>query len=159
MGTKTYRVRRKVAYGECDFAGVAYWPAVMSWLMDAKMEWFDDDALGLGYPYRKLLEEDRVGFYTLRVNSIDFQRPLLLRREYEVRLEVKYRESYYLRLEFTIHDADGAVCVIADLTLVCAQILDRVDEEHHPHKMPIPPHIAHRIDRFQHGDTASWQEN
>ncbi len=64
-------VERRVPFGHCDPAQVAYYPRFFEWFHDA-FEAFFEPALGL--PYAKVLSELGVGFPAVQVQC-EYQRP------------------------------------------------------------------------------------
>ena len=95
-----YRNARVVRFGECDPAGVVYYPIFFQWFHDAMEDWF---AHRLGVPYAEVLKE--LGFPAARTEA-DFVRPCRLGDAITVSVEVeKLGSRLFERIEgdhFTI---------------------------------------------------------
>src|SRR5438093_5364199 len=68
----TYRTRIKVRFGDIDHAGIAYYPNLYHYCHVAFEEFFEE-FVGVSYP--RLIEEEGIGFPTVRVESY-FRRPI-----------------------------------------------------------------------------------
>ncbi|MCK6479663.1 MAG: acyl-CoA thioesterase [Planctomycetaceae bacterium] len=62
----------RVRFGDVDRAGIAYYPRIFHWFHVAFEEWFE---AGTGIPYRALIEDRRVGFPAVKVET-EFLSPL-----------------------------------------------------------------------------------
>ena len=67
-----YRTEIQVRFGDVDKAGIVYYPVIFHYLHVAQEEFFDGY---VGVPYHRLIEEERLGFPTVR-DSTDFYKPL-----------------------------------------------------------------------------------
>src|SRR5438093_10517248 len=68
----TYRTRIKVRFGDIDHAGIAYYPNLYHYCHVAFEEFFEEF---VGTPYPRMIENERIGFPTVRVESY-FRRPI-----------------------------------------------------------------------------------
>ena len=67
-----YRTEIQVRFGDVDKAGIVYYPVIFHYLHIAQEDFFADY---VGVPYHRLIEEERLGFPTVR-DSTDFHKPL-----------------------------------------------------------------------------------
>jgi 4-hydroxybenzoyl-CoA thioesterase len=67
-----YTTRVKVRFGDIDHAGIAYYPNLYHYCHVAFEEFFEEH---VGIPYPELIEKERIGFPTVRVESY-FRRPI-----------------------------------------------------------------------------------
>lgn len=62
----TYRTRLRYRFGDIDDAGIAYYPKLLHYFHCAFEDWWSD---GLGYPYAKLMHEDKLGLPTVKLEA------------------------------------------------------------------------------------------
>ena len=78
--TKRYRYR----FGDIDFAGIAYYPALLHYFHCAFEDWWAD---GLGVPYPQVFADDRFGLPAVNL-QVDFFRPIRFGDEPDISLGV-----------------------------------------------------------------------
>ena len=90
-----FRQSRVVRFGECDPAGVAYYPEFFNWFHQAMEACFEDY---LGVPYAEMIET--IGFPAVQT-SAEFRTPLPVgsRIDIEVRVERLGRSSIEWRFD------------------------------------------------------------
>lgn len=67
-----FKTQVKVRFGDVDHAGIAYYPNLYHYSHVAFEEFFEQF---VGIPYPRVIEEERIGFPTVRVESY-FRRPI-----------------------------------------------------------------------------------
>lgn len=80
----TFTTKIKVRFGDVDRAGIAYYPNLYHFCHVAFEEFFEH-FVGISYP--KLIEEENLGFPTVRVESY-FRRPVKYGDTLEVRVGI-----------------------------------------------------------------------
>lgn len=115
-----FRTSIPVRFGDVDHAGIVYYPQFYIYFHEAFEDCFNDS----GLPYAELLDRDRVGFPTVRVET-DFKQPLRYGDSLDVELTITRvgNRSATLRYEGFRH-RDGLLCVVALITVACID-LDR----------------------------------
>ncbi|MDU8926738.1 thioesterase family protein [Alisedimentitalea sp. MJ-SS2] len=68
--TKSFTTTRILRFGDCDISGTAYFPSYLNILNGVNEEFWED----LGYPWHKIIWEDRWGTPTVHIRS-DFSSP------------------------------------------------------------------------------------
>lgn len=69
--SSTYRTTIRVRFGDEDHARIVYFPRFLHFFHCAFEDFFDDN----GFEYRRMLDEDHVGWPAVRVET-DFRSPL-----------------------------------------------------------------------------------
>jgi 4-hydroxybenzoyl-CoA thioesterase len=139
----THRHRVTVRFGDCDPAGVVYFPRFFDWFHQAMETWFGD---ALGVPYAEVIGQRKLGFPAVHTEA-DFRQPCRLGEELAVELQVTEVKRTSIRLAYTIRGweddsirATGAtVCVAVDLVPGSAQPLRTV---------AFPADLRSRIEAF-----------
>lgn len=108
-----FECRRTVRFGECDPAGVVYYPTYFHWFHESMEVWFEQ---GLGHPYAEILTQ--MGFPAVSVEC-QFRRPLAVGAEVIVELAVQSlgRSSMTLGLQF--FNAQRELCAFGTVKTVC----------------------------------------
>jgi 4-hydroxybenzoyl-CoA thioesterase len=78
--TSTFQVR----FGDCDRAGIAYYPRIFHYIHVAMEDFF---ANRIGIPYHRLVNEERIGFPTVK-SSTEFYKPLRFGDMIDIRVEI-----------------------------------------------------------------------
>jgi 4-hydroxybenzoyl-CoA thioesterase len=105
---------RVVRFGECDPAGVVYYPVFFHWFHEAMEHWFET---AVGVPYAEVLQQ--TGFPAVRTEA-DFKQPCRLGERLHVRVAVERMGGRSLSLGFTIAGAeDGAIRATGKTICVC----------------------------------------
>ena len=97
----------RVRFGDCDPAGLVYYPVIFHYCHVAMEEFF---AARYGVPYAQLMRDERVGFPTVNVRA-EFFAPLVYGDEAEIAVAVERvgRSSVTLRYEVR-RAGDGTLC-------------------------------------------------
>ena len=76
--------RHRVRFGECDPAGIVYFPRFFDWFHQAMETWFDS---ALGIPYAHCIDVQRMGFPAVHTEA-DYLAPCKLGDDLEIQLTV-----------------------------------------------------------------------
>lgn len=106
-----YRVT--VRFGDCDPAGIVYFPVIFDWMHQAMEDWFDR---GLGVPYATVIGERRIGFPAVH-SEADFHAPCRLGETLEIALSVGRIGRTSLQLDYAVADRATARTVVAVVDL------------------------------------------
>ncbi len=136
MFTTPYQVR----FSDIDNAGIFYYPRFFHAFHVAFEQFWEQQAKR---PYHVLLNEDRLGFPTVRLEA-DFTKPIAFGAPMEIRLGLKRmgRSSLVFRYEMA-HRETGDIHAAADITTVLVdmdsfkgiEVPDRIKEMLEPLKM------------------------
>lgn len=94
-----------VRFADCDPVGFVYYPRVLHYCHVCMEEFFADRC---GITYQKLLDEERIGFATVKIEAEYFV-PLLYGDTAEVELEVTDLGRSSARFNYSIKRADDSV--------------------------------------------------
>lgn len=116
MGVHVHRI--EVRFGDCDPAGIVYFPRFFAMFHDAMESWF---AAGLGIAYASVVTGRKLGFPAVHTES-DFRRPCALGDTIGVELRVTALGRSSIVLGYTVRGAGGdlrltgaTTCVVMDL--------------------------------------------
>ena len=104
---------RTVRFGECDPAGVVYYPVFFNWFHEAMEQWFEQE---LGQSYAAVVKQ--VGFPAAET-SAQFVRPIALGEEIVVRLQVARIGKSSLLLRFSVLGQGRIEKAIGEVRCVC----------------------------------------
>ncbi len=152
VAANQFRYLYKVKWGDCDPAGLVYYPRFFGLFHDTMEAWFDQ---GLRTPYREMILGRRLGLPSVHVEA-DFRVPCQFGDDLEVRLALVKLGSSSLTLDYrVVSSADGGaesldnqerlsgrtVCVLMDL-----------DPNRRTYRtaVPLPPDLRARIEEFAH---------
>ena len=110
---KVFRHRRTVRFGECDPAGVVYYPVFFNWFHEAMEAWFEE---GLGTPYAKATRS--VGF-PARSADAGFQAPCRMGDRISVLLSLSKLGRSSINLSLRIEGEDGSLRATGTVSCVC----------------------------------------
>jgi len=124
-----------VRFGQCDPAGIVYYPQYMVMLNTLVEDWFDRD---LRIPYAGFIAERRLGLPTVRL-EVDFTAVSRLgdRLVQTLRLLRLGRSSLHVGFEF---HGQGQLRLRAKQVLVCTSL-----EDHRPRALPEDVRDAMRL--------------
>ena len=131
----SYEREETVRFGQCDPAGIVYYPQYMVMLNTLVEEWFDR---GLRIPYAELVMGRRVGLPTVRL-EVDFTAVSRLGERLLQRLRLLHlgRSSLHVGFEFL---GGGELRLRAKQVLVCTSL-----EDHRPRALPDDVREAMRL--------------
>jgi 4-hydroxybenzoyl-CoA thioesterase len=103
----TFSTRIRVRFGDCDPAGLVYYPTIFHYCHVAMEEFF---AARCGTAYDRLMREERVGFATVNVQA-EFFAPLVYGDEAEVGVSVARVGRSSVTFVYEVKRAgDGTLC-------------------------------------------------
>lgn len=116
MGVHVHRI--EVRFGDCDPAGIVYFPRFFGFFHDAMETWFADK---LGLAYASVVAGRRLGFPAVHTEA-DFRSPCALGDRIAVELRVASVGRSSIGLGYTVRGEGGDVrltgattCVVMDL--------------------------------------------
>ena len=101
-----------VRFGECDPAGVVYYPVFFTWFHEAMEAWFEE---ALDRPYADVIKT--VGFPAVKTDA-QFKRPCHVGDEVFVNLSLSALERSSITLQFRIIDAREQLRATGSVTCV-----------------------------------------
>jgi 4-hydroxybenzoyl-CoA thioesterase len=110
-----------VRFADCDPVGFVYYPRVLHYCHVCMEEFF---AQCCGITYQKLLDEERIGFATVKIEAEYFV-PLLYGDTAEVELEVTDLGRSSARFNYSIKRADDSVLCAQSSQIQVAMDIDK----------------------------------
>jgi YbgC/YbaW family acyl-CoA thioester hydrolase len=105
-----FSTRITVRFGDCDPAGLVYYPVIFHYCHIAMEEFFEARC---SVPYHKLMEDERIGFPTVNT-SAEFFAPLVYGDEAEIEVSVKAVGKSSVTFEYQVRRAsDLLLCARA----------------------------------------------
>jgi 4-hydroxybenzoyl-CoA thioesterase len=95
----------KVRFGDCDPAGLVYYPVIFHYCHIAMEDFFAERC---GIPYHKLMMDERIGFPTVNTQA-EFFVPLVYGDEAEIEVTVVRLGQSSATFEYSIRRAQDAV--------------------------------------------------
>ena len=108
--------RRVVRFGECDPAGVAYYPVFFDWFHQAMEVCFEER---LGVSYANIIQH--TGFPAVHT-SADFHRPLAVGRHIDVVVGIERLGRSSIEWRFDIQTEKGTVAAVGRVKTVCIAV-------------------------------------
>ena len=132
-----FSARISVRFGDCDPAGLVYYPALFHYCHAAMEEFF---AGRCGTSYARLMKERRLGFPTVSVRA-EFSAPLVYGDEAEVEVWVSRVGTSSADFEYRLRRAaDGRACASATLIQVAMNLDER-------RAVPVPEDLRRAFER------------
>lgn len=128
----------RARFGDCDPAGIVYFPVIHDWFHQAMEAWFDD---GLGVPYRAMIEDRRVGLPAVH-SEADFRAPCRLGDLLAVGLSVDRIGERSIDLVYALTGEAPDDIRATGRTVVCTVDLDTMEA------VPVPDDLRERMIRF-----------
>lgn len=110
-----------VRFADCDPVGFVYYPRVLHYCHVCMEEFFAERC---GITYQKLLDEERIGFATVKIEAEYFV-PLLYGDTAEVELEVTDLGRSSARFNYSIKRADDSVLCAQSSQIQVAMDIDK----------------------------------
>jgi 4-hydroxybenzoyl-CoA thioesterase len=129
-----------VRFGDCDPAGVVYFPRFFDWFHQAMESWFDQ---ALGLPYSEVLQ--RYGFPAVHTEA-DFIKPCSMGERIRVLLRVGKVGASSFRLDFEVMGPTDDARVRGHTVVAMIGVL--ADESDHFRPVRIPVELRDRIQSF-----------
>jgi 4-hydroxybenzoyl-CoA thioesterase len=143
----------EVRFGDCDPAGIIYFPRFFALFHDAMETWFP---ARLGLRYAELVVGRKIGFPAVHTEA-DFKAPCALGDAIGVELRVARLGRSAIDLRYVVRGADGdarvtgaTTCVVMDLDPASAG---------YRRALPIPEELRARIERFMAADDEAVPED
>ncbi len=134
-----------VRFGDCDPAGLVYYPVLFHYCHAAMEEYF---AARCGVTYPRLLAERRLGFPTVNVRA-EFFAPLVYGDVAEVEVRPSSIGRSSVTFEYRLRRAsDKTLCAAA----THVQVLMNLDE---CRAVPLPADLRQAFEQDSHSDTPS----
>lgn len=103
----SFKTRITVRFGDCDPAGLVYYPVIFHFCHVAMEEFF---AARCGVRYHELMRDERIGFPTVNVQA-EFFAPLVYGDEAEIEVSVSGMRRSSVTFVYSIRRAsDHALC-------------------------------------------------
>jgi 4-hydroxybenzoyl-CoA thioesterase len=113
---QVFKTQRKVRFGECDPAGVVYYPTYFNWFHQTMEIWFEE---ALGIPYVEILKE--YGFPAVET-SASYRAPVLMGEVVDILLTIERLGSSSIRFQIVVMGAEQKVRTIGMVQTVCIPI-------------------------------------
>lgn len=114
-----YRTKMRVRFGDIDHAGMLYYPRFFHYFHVALEEFFDEL---VGVSYDRLLNEDRIGFPTVKVVT-EFLLPVAYGDVLELALETRRVGNTSATFGYTVYQAGTSlVCARSEQIVVCVDM-------------------------------------
>lgn len=150
-GVHIHRV--DVRFGDCDPAGIVYFPRFFHLFHEAMETWF---AAGLGLSYAQLIVGRKLGFPAVHTEA-DFNAPCALGEAIAVELRVARLGRSSIGLDYVVRGIDGVLrltgastCVVMDLDPTSPSFRRAV---------ALPDDLRARIEHFMAGDSAVSEDS
>ena len=116
-----FSTRIIVRFADCDPVGFVYYPRVLHYCHVCMEEFFAERC---GITYQKLLDEERIGFATVKI-EVEYFVPLLYGDTAEVELEVTDLGRSSARFNYSIKRADDSVLCAQSSQIQVAMDIDK----------------------------------
>jgi 4-hydroxybenzoyl-CoA thioesterase len=117
-----FSTRIVVRFGDCDPAGLVYYPVLLHYCHVAMEEFF---AARCGIEYGRLLEEEGLGFPTVKIEA-EFTSPFVYGDAAEVEVQVSRTGRSSAVFDYRLRRAsDGELCARATLVQVAMDLAAR----------------------------------
>lgn len=116
-----FSTRITVRFADCDPVGFVYYPRVLHYCHVCMEEFFAERC---GITYQKLLDDERIGFATVKIEAEYFV-PLLYGDTAEVELEVTDLGRSSARFNYSIKRADDTVLCAQSSQIQVAMDIDK----------------------------------
>ena len=133
-----FRTSVQVRFGDVDHAGIVYYPQFFIYFHEAFEDFFND----AGISYVQLLDERRIGFPTVHVET-DYKSPLRYGDQLDIEVTVGKltNRSLVMRYDGYRH-RDGMLSVSCTITTVCVDMNTFSSQE-------IPADLRELFERFR----------
>ncbi len=143
----------EVRFGDCDPAGIIYFPRFFALFHDAMETWFP---ARLGMRYAELVVGRKIGFPAVHTEA-DFSAPCALGEAIAIELRVARLGRSSIDLRYVVRGAGGDVRAVGATTCV---VMD-LDPASPGHRRPlaIPDDLRQKIERFMVADDEAVPED
>ena len=115
---KVFKTQRTVRFGECDPAGVVYYPVYFDWFHQTMEMWFED---ALEISYAEVIK--KYGFPAVET-SASYRAPVFMGEVVDVLLSLKKLGKSSVRFQMVVMGAEQKVRTIGMVQTVCIPIQD-----------------------------------
>ena len=129
-----------VRFGDCDPAGVVYFPRFFDWFHQAMESWFDQ---ALGLPYAEVLQ--RHGFPAVHTEA-DFIKPSTMGEQIRILLRIGKIGASSFRLDYEVLGPDDEIRARGHTVVAMIGVLS--DQADHFRPVRIPTDLRDRIQAF-----------
>lgn len=113
-----FEVTVPVRFGDVDHAGIVYYPQFFIYFHEAFEDFFNQS----DYPYATMLDRDRIGWPTVRIEA-DYKAPLRYGDLLGIRLTLKRLGGRSVTIAYHGHRvSDGTQAVTALITTACVDL-------------------------------------
>ncbi len=132
-----FRTSVEVRFGDVDHAGIVFYPKFFTYFHEAFEDFFND----AGHPYPKLIDERKIGFPTVHIET-DYKKPLKYGDSLDLEVSVPKlgRRSATFRYVGYRH-RDGQHACTAEITCACVDMRAF-------HAVDIPDDLRALFERF-----------
>ena len=142
-----HKLGLEVRFGDCDPAGIVYFPRFFDFFHQAMETWFPAE---LGFGYDEFVRDRKLGFPAVH-SEADFKRPCRFGERIEIHQRVTRLGRTSIHFAYEVHGDDGlratgrSVCVVMNL-----------DERSpgHGSAVEMPAELRARIERFGVGEAS-----
>ncbi len=146
-GSRAFIHRQELRFGDCDPAGLVYFPRFFDFFHQAMESWFGEE---LGKPYDQVILQEKIGFPAVHTEA-DFRQPSRFGEILEVELRVLRVGKSSIDLEYRVKArGESELRVQGKTTVVCMDL----DEAHEGFRssMALPEFLRAAIQAFM-GDS------
>ena len=138
MSSHTFSSYRIVRFGECDPAGVVYYPVFFHWFHELMEEWFER---GLDSSYAKCIQEQ--GF-PAKETKAEFFRPCAVGEKVELRMSLAHLSARSFRMDIEVWGQEKKKA-IGHVVCVCIGV-SKDGFRFSPKE--IPPALREKMEKF-----------
>ncbi|MCB8840298.1 thioesterase family protein [Aurantimonas sp. VKM B-3413] len=145
MPGEVFEARYKLRFGQCDPAGIAFFPRLVEMVNWTVEDWFDT---ALGDSFRHIHMEEKRGVPAVSV-AVDFLGPARLGDMVVFRLAVTAIGRSSIMLDIRAEREDGQKVLSARHTIVHCDLSNEA-----PKSLPLPDDLRQAVERFRVEDAA-----
>jgi 4-hydroxybenzoyl-CoA thioesterase len=113
-----FRTQVPVRFGDVDHAGIVYYPRFFIYFHEAFEDFFNEN----GFPYHVQLNERRLGFPTVHIET-DFKLPLRYGDALDIELTVPHIGEHSAKIRYVgYRHRDGQRACQAEITCACVNL-------------------------------------
>ena len=113
-----FSTERTVRFGECDPAGVVYYPVYFNWFHQTMEAWFEE---AIGIPYADMIKT--YGFPTVET-SASYRAPVLMGETVHIQLSIERLGASSIRFRMIVLGQEQKVRTLGMVQTVCISVQD-----------------------------------